>query len=100
MIERKELTSEVKMNKLTMSVTLIFIFLVIIAWIFYFYGLKYVKKKNFWLYTGIGPIILKQNIERVPEPGRTYIRVSLYVFEVSVISFVLFLVLLRLMNRL
>ncbi len=86
------------MNKIIILITSIFISTMITAWIYYFYGLKYIKKKSFWYYTGIGPIIVRLNPQSTPEPGRTYFEISLYLFGISVFLFVFAIILLKLLG--
>ncbi len=86
------------MNRAILLITLIFILMMVVAWFFYFHALKYVKKKSFWLYTGIGPIIIKNNIKKIPEPGRTYFKISLYIFGISIFSFIVAIILLKLLG--
>ena len=86
----------IKMINLLLILTLvIFILLMITGWTYYFIALKFWKKKSFWMYTGIGPIIMYQKLKQIPEPGRTYIKISLYILGISPILFVISLLLIK-----
>lgn len=83
------------------TLTGIFIAGMLVGWIFYFASLKYWKGRNFWdKYTTFGVIKMMNKINTMPEPGKTYAKISAYFLVGTPILLIIVLLILKILGEL
>ena len=85
--------------KISDLVTIFFIFLMIIGWLFYYMSFPYWRRKDFReKYTWVGFIVMCKKINKIPKPGKTYAKIASYILGLSPIIFIILLLILKFFN--